>query len=116
MLTDQVTLDAQYDICVNAVNPNQLLSAGGDSSLKLFDVASTVPAKEYKEHTKEVFAPNSTQSCPIDTKRKFYENGVLSGGSTLFKDFGQRLRKSEQQRVYDSLIENNRVSAKSNQG
>ena len=62
MLTDQVTLDAQYDICVNAVNPNQLLSAGGDSSLKLFDVASTAPVKVSKEHTGEVFAANVSTS------------------------------------------------------
>ena len=31
------------------------------------------------------------QSCPIDTRRKLYENIVLSGGSTLFKGFDKRL-------------------------
>jgi actin-related protein 3 len=36
---------------------------------------------------------NSIQSCPIDTRRKLYENIVLSGGSTMFKDFDQRLNK-----------------------
>ncbi len=46
---------------------------------------------------------NSIQSCPIDTRRKLYENIVLSGGSTLFKDFDQRLNKSVQQRVDDRL-------------
>jgi actin-related protein 3 len=46
---------------------------------------------------------NSIQSCPIDTRRKLYENIVLSGGSTLFKDFDQRLNKSIQQRVDDRL-------------
>ena len=46
---------------------------------------------------------NSIQSCPIDTRRKLYENVVLSGGSTLFKDFDQRLNKSVQQRVDDRL-------------
>ena len=32
--------------------------------------------------------------CPIDTKRGLYSNIVLSGGSTMFKDFGKRLQVS----------------------
>ena len=34
---------------------------------------------------------NSIQSSPIDTRRKLYENIVLSGGSTLFTGFDKRL-------------------------
>jgi actin-related protein len=30
--------------------------------------------------------------CPIDTRRGLYKNIVLSGGSTMFKDFGRRLQ------------------------
>jgi actin-related protein len=30
--------------------------------------------------------------CPIDTRRGLYKNVVLSGGSTMFKDFGRRLQ------------------------
>merc|ERR1711862_348018 len=33
------------------------------------------------------------QSCPIDTRRGLYKNIVLSGGSTMFKDFGKRLQR-----------------------
>lgn len=33
------------------------------------------------------------QSCPIDTRRGLYSNIVLSGGSTMFKDFGRRLQR-----------------------
>ncbi|KAJ3327437.1 Actin- protein 3, partial [Blyttiomyces sp. JEL0837] len=33
------------------------------------------------------------QSCPIDTRRGLYKNIVLSGGSTMFKDFNRRLEK-----------------------
>lgn len=33
------------------------------------------------------------QSCPIDTRRGLYKNIVLSGGSTMFKDFGKRLER-----------------------
>lgn len=33
------------------------------------------------------------QSCPIDTRRGLYKNIVLSGGSTMFKDFGRRLER-----------------------
>lgn len=33
------------------------------------------------------------QACPIDTRRALYRNIVLSGGSTLFKDFGRRVQR-----------------------
>jgi actin-related protein 3 len=31
--------------------------------------------------------------CPIDTRRGLYKNIVLSGGSTMFKDFDKRLQR-----------------------
>jgi len=33
------------------------------------------------------------QQCPIDVRRGLYRNVVLSGGSTMFKDFGKRLQR-----------------------
>ncbi|EIE27630.1 actin-related protein 3 [Coccomyxa subellipsoidea C-169] len=39
------------------------------------------------------------QSCPIDTRRALYGNIVLSGGSTMFKDFGRRLQRDLQKAV-----------------
>jgi len=33
------------------------------------------------------------QNCPIDVRRDLYRNIVLSGGSTMFKDFGKRLER-----------------------
>ncbi|CAI9775345.1 unnamed protein product [Fraxinus pennsylvanica] len=33
------------------------------------------------------------QSAPIDTRRALYKNVVLSGGSTMFKDFNRRLQR-----------------------
>jgi len=33
------------------------------------------------------------QSSPIDVRRGLYKNIVLSGGSTMFKDFGKRLQR-----------------------
>jgi actin-related protein 3 len=36
---------------------------------------------------------DTVQSCPIDTRRGLYKNIVLSGGSTMFKDFGKRLQR-----------------------
>jgi len=35
----------------------------------------------------------TVQSCPIDTRRGLYKNIVLSGGSTMFKDFDKRLQR-----------------------
>ena len=37
--------------------------------------------------------------CPIDTRRGLYDNIVLSGGSTMFKDFGRRLQRDIKKRV-----------------
>lgn len=36
---------------------------------------------------------NVVQNCPIDVRRGLYNNIVLSGGSTMFKDFGRRLER-----------------------
>ena len=33
------------------------------------------------------------QACPVDARRGLYGNVVLSGGSTLFKDFSKRLQR-----------------------
>ncbi|KQJ94937.1 hypothetical protein BRADI_3g14230v3 [Brachypodium distachyon] len=37
---------------------------------------------------------NCVQSAPIDTRRALYKNIVLSGGSTMFKDFHRRLQNN----------------------
>jgi len=42
---------------------------------------------------------NCVQSCPIDTRRGLYKNVVLSGGSTMFKDFGRRVQRDVQKFV-----------------
>jgi len=36
------------------------------------------------------------QGCPIDCRKPLYKNIVLSGGSTMFKDFGRRLQRDVQ--------------------
>jgi len=41
--------------------------------------------------------------CPIDTRRGLYKNIVLSGGSTMFKDFGRRLQRDIRKIVDDRL-------------
>ena len=45
----------------------------------------TVPISETVDHV--------VQNCPIDVRRGLYNNIVLSGGSTMFKDFGRRLER-----------------------
>jgi actin-related protein 3 len=44
---------------------------------------------------------NCVQSCPIDCRRGLYKNVVLSGGSTMFKDFGRRLERDLKRFVAD---------------
>ncbi|TPX51055.1 hypothetical protein SeMB42_g01408 [Synchytrium endobioticum] len=39
------------------------------------------------------------QSCPIDVRRGLYKNIVLSGGSTMYKDFGKRLQRDVKRMV-----------------
>jgi len=47
---------------------------------------------EYTEPLPKVI-DSVIQSCPIDTRRPLYNNIVLSGGSTMFKDYHRRLKK-----------------------
>jgi actin-related protein 3 len=44
--------------------------------------------------------------CPIDCRRRLYGNIVLSGGSTMFKDFGRRLQKDVSKIVKDRMKTN----------
>jgi len=46
---------------------------------------------------------DTVQSCPIDTRRGLYKNIVLSGGSSMFKDFGKRLQR-DVKRTVDARI------------
>ena len=43
------------------------------------------------------------QNCPIDCRRDLYKNIVLSGGSTMFKDFGRRLERDLKRMVDQRL-------------
>jgi actin-related protein 3 len=43
------------------------------------------------------------QNCPIDVRRGLYKNIVLSGGSTMFKDFGRRLERDLRKTVDNRL-------------
>lgn len=52
------------------------------------------------------------QGCPIDVRRGLYKNIVLSGGSTMFKDFGKRLQR-DVKRVVDRRL---KVSEELSQG
>ena len=45
-------------------------------------------------------------ACPIDTRRGLYKNIVLSGGTTLIKNFGKRLQQGVKDRVQARLAAN----------
>jgi len=47
---------------------------------------------------------NVIQNCPIDVRRNLYKNVVLSGGSTMFKDFGRRIER-DLKRTVEARIE-----------
>ena len=58
--------------------------------------------EKYRESVDEL-VDKVIQLCPIDVRRKLYSNIALSGGSTLFKGFNQRLQKNVQRRVNERL-------------
>lgn len=49
---------------------------------------------------------NVIQASPIDVRKGLYKNIVLSGGSTMFRDFGRRLQRDIKHRV-DARIKAN---------
>ncbi|PVU98859.1 hypothetical protein BB559_001198 [Furculomyces boomerangus] len=53
---------------------------------------------------------NAIQSSPIDTRRGLYKNIVLSGGSTMFKDFGRRLQRDIKRLVDGRISESETLS------
>lgn len=52
----------------------------------------------------EEVVDDAIQSCPVEYRIALYNNVVLSGGSTLFKDFDRRLQRNLQRRV-DARLE-----------
>ena len=52
---------------------------------EIFSSDYTVPLPEVVDE--------SILKCPIDVRRGLYKNIVLSGGTTMFKDFGRRLQR-----------------------
>ncbi|KAL4222812.1 Actin-related protein 3B [Mactra antiquata] len=55
---------------------------------------------------------NVIQQSPIDVRRGLYKNIVLSGGSTMFKDFGRKLQR-DVKRVVDARL---KISEEISQG
>ncbi|KAI3388452.1 hypothetical protein SNEBB_009633 [Seison nebaliae] len=50
------------------------------------------------------------QNSPIDVRRGLYKNIVLSGGSTMFKDFDRRLKKDLKRVVDERLNETEKIT------
>jgi actin-related protein 3 len=53
---------------------------------------------------------DTVQGCPIDVRRGLYGNIVLSGGSTMFKDFGKRLQRDVKRYVDNRLALSEKLS------
>lgn len=51
----------------------------------------------------QVVIDKCIQSSPIDTRRALYKNIVLSGGSTMFKDFHRRLQR-DLKKIVDARV------------
>jgi len=53
---------------------------------------------------------DTIQGCPIDVRRGLYKNIVLSGGSTMFKDFGKRVQRDVKRYVDNRLALSEKLS------
>lgn len=56
------------------------------------------------------------QASPIDVRKKLYKNIVLSGGSTMFKDFGRRLQRDLKDLVKERIELSERLSGVKSSG
>lgn len=65
---------------------------------------------DYQTSISEV-VDTCVQNSPIDCRRGLYKNIVLSGGSTMFKDFGRRLHRDVKKRCEARTAYNNSLSA-----
>ncbi|SCV00136.1 LAMI_0G03114g1_1 [Lachancea mirantina] len=56
------------------------------------------------------------QACPIDVRKGLYNNIVLSGGSTMFKDFGRRLQRDLKSIVNSRIAQSELLSGTKSTG
>ncbi|GME72915.1 unnamed protein product [[Candida] boidinii] len=56
------------------------------------------------------------QGSPIDVRKNLYKNIVLSGGSTMFKDFGRRLQRDLKALVNERVSQSERLSGAKSSG
>lgn len=56
------------------------------------------------------------QSTPIDVRKGLYKNIVLSGGSTMFKDFGRRLQRDLKHIVNERITQSEKISGSKSSG
>lgn len=64
------------------------------------DILSTTHTRALPQVVDDVI-----QSCPIDVRKGLYKNIVLSGGTTMFRNFHSRLQRDMRQLVKDRLGE-----------
>jgi len=77
------------------VGPERFLAPEIFFNPEIYSDQYTVPLPQVVDTT--------IQNCPIDVRRGLYKNIVLSGGSTLFKDFGRRLER-DLKRIVDQRL------------
>ncbi|CCE92858.1 actin-related protein 3 TDEL_0F00470 [Torulaspora delbrueckii] len=59
---------------------------------------------------------HTIQACPIDVRKGLYNNIVLSGGSTMFKDFGRRLQRDLKSIVNNRIVQSEYLSGTKSTG
>ncbi|PAV90181.1 hypothetical protein WR25_17233 [Diploscapter pachys] len=121
-------------VCPNILKEFQKYDREGDKWLKTYTGINNITKKEFTVDVgyerflgPEIFFypefvnPDFTtplsdtvddviQQCPIDVRRGLYENIVLSGGSTMFKDFGRKLQRAVKRTSDERLATSEQLS------
>ena len=109
----QIASDIKEKVCYVAEDFDQAMKASGDSSTK--DVTYSLPDGKaltignlqfrcpealFQPHKLGKECPSfhelaykSIMKCDVEFRRELFENIVLSGGNTIFKDFPERFQK-----------------------
>ncbi|OWJ99959.1 ACTR3 [Cervus elaphus hippelaphus] len=78
----------------------------GDEAIEKPTYATKFANPDFTQPISEV-VDEVIQNCPIDVRRPLYKNIVLSGGSTMFRDFGRRLQR-DLKRTVDARLKLNK--------
>ncbi|KAA0715348.1 Actin-related protein 3 [Triplophysa tibetana] len=80
-------------VCPDLVKEFNKYDTDGSKWIKQYTGINAISKKEFTIDPISEVVDEVIQNCPIDVRRPLYKNIVLSGGSTMFRDFGRRMQR-----------------------